>query len=103
MLLLIEEQERELHAWDFVDCPPGTRHVFVGPGDRPCLIVMMGARPQGRTVHSPRSDLARAHRAGVEAETDSAAEAYASLSAWRVARPDCWGRPAVGVNPAVSG
>ncbi len=29
-LLVVEEEERHLRAWDFVHCPPGTRHVFVG-------------------------------------------------------------------------
>ena len=33
-LLLVEEQERELRAWDFVHCPPGTRHIVVGAGER---------------------------------------------------------------------
>src|SRR5690349_11554304 len=27
-ILLIEEQERRLKAFDFVQCPPGTRHAF---------------------------------------------------------------------------
>jgi uncharacterized cupin superfamily protein len=32
-LLLVEEQERPLRAWDFVHCPAGIRHTFVGTGD----------------------------------------------------------------------
>ena len=36
-LLIVEGQERHLKAWDFVHCPPMTRHVFVGAGDGPCL------------------------------------------------------------------
>jgi len=31
--LLIEGEERRLRAWDFVHCPPGTEHIFVGAGD----------------------------------------------------------------------
>ena len=31
-LLIIEDQERHLRAWDFVHCPPGTAHTFVGAG-----------------------------------------------------------------------
>lgn len=30
-LLLVEDEERELRAWDFVHCPAGTRHSFVTP------------------------------------------------------------------------
>jgi uncharacterized cupin superfamily protein len=32
-LLLVDGEERPLQAWDFVHCPPGTEHVFVGAGD----------------------------------------------------------------------
>ena len=57
-LLLIEEQERELRAWDFVHCPPGTNHTFVGTGDGPCVIFMTGARREDDTINYPRSDIA---------------------------------------------
>jgi uncharacterized cupin superfamily protein len=87
-VLVIEEQERELRAWDFVHCPAGTRHAFVGAGDAPCVILMIGARKEGRTIVYPRSDAALARNAGVETETDSPAEAYAPFPSWRVARPD---------------
>lgn len=91
-LLVIEEQERELRAWDFVHCPAGTNHVFIGTGDQPCVVLMTGARPDGRTIVYPRSEAARAHGAGVETETDSPEAAYASLSSWRVARPESWAK-----------
>ena len=89
-LLLIEEQERPLHAWDFVHCPEGTRHVFVGTGDGPCVIFMTGARREGRTIVYPRSETALGHAAGVEEETPSPAEAYAPFSHWQVGRPGTW-------------
>ncbi|HEX9350031.1 MAG TPA: cupin domain-containing protein [Gaiellaceae bacterium] len=34
-LLIVEGEERRLQAWDFVHCPPGTEHVFVGAGKAP--------------------------------------------------------------------
>ena len=43
---IIEGEERRLRAWDFVHCPPGTHHVFIGAGDGPCAIFMIGAAPQ---------------------------------------------------------
>ena len=43
-VLVIEGEERRLKAWDFVHCPPWTRHAFVGAGDGPCVIVMAGSR-----------------------------------------------------------
>ncbi len=93
-VLLIEEEERPLRAWDFVHCPPGTRHSFVGTGDQPCVIFMTGARREGDTIVYPRSETARGRGAGVETETERPAEAYAPFPAWRVARPDAelpWG------------
>jgi uncharacterized cupin superfamily protein len=89
-LLLIEEEERPLRAWDFVHCPPGTRHSFVGTGDGPCVIFMTGARREGDTILYPHSETARAHDAGVETETDYPAEAYAPFSHWRPGRPEAW-------------
>src|SRR4051812_11319212 len=32
-IVVVEGEERPLRAWDFVHCPPGTEHVFVGAGD----------------------------------------------------------------------
>lgn len=91
-LVLIEEQERRLQAWDFVHCPAGTDHAFVGAGDGPCVIFMVGARagwPEKGIVY-PRSELALRHGAGVEVETTSPAEAYAGLEKWKPGRPDDW-------------
>jgi uncharacterized cupin superfamily protein len=75
-LLLIEEEERALKAWDFVHCPAETDHIFVGAGSGPCLIVMVGSRAPG-TIRYPVSELAQKHGAGVEEETDVPGEAYA--------------------------
>ena len=75
-LLLIEGDERPLHAWDFVHCPPWTEHVFVGAGDGPCAILAVGGR-SGKDVVYPRADVALRHAAGVEQDTKSGEEAYA--------------------------
>ena len=75
-LLLVEGEERPLKQWDFVHCPPWTQHVFVGAGDGPCAILMVGARPQPEELLYPVSEVARKHGAGVEQETPSAQEAY---------------------------
>jgi uncharacterized cupin superfamily protein len=75
-LLLVEEQERLLQAWDFVHCPAGTAHVFVGGGDGPCVVLMAGARREDRTVHYPVSEAAARYGAPVTQATDSPREAY---------------------------
>ena len=56
-MLVIEGEERRLKAWDFVHCPPWTHHVFVGAGERPCVVVMTGSRAGG-------FDAARLHLSG---------------------------------------
>jgi len=33
-----------LKQWDFVHCPPETRHVFVGAGDGSCVILAASSR-----------------------------------------------------------
>jgi uncharacterized cupin superfamily protein len=89
-LLLIEEEERPLKAWDFVHCPPDTNHSFVGAGDGPCVIFMTGARLEDKGIVYPRSELAISHGAGVEKETSSPAEAYAPFPKWKDGRPKSW-------------
>jgi uncharacterized cupin superfamily protein len=85
-LAIVEGVERPLRAWDFVHCPPGTEHIFVGAGDGPCVIFMAGARAnRGSTVYT-RSEAALRHGAGVELEVTSGA--YDGMPKWRPGRPD---------------
>src|SRR3954454_2643382 len=77
-LLLVEGEERRLGQWDFVHCPAWTEHVFVGAGDGPCVVLMVGARPDVEVVY-PVSEVALRHGAGVERETRSPGEAYAAF------------------------
>jgi uncharacterized cupin superfamily protein len=77
-LLIVEGVERRLRAWDFVHCPAGTEHIFVGAGDGPCAILMIGGRPQERrTLHYPVSEVAAKHGASTAQETPNPDEAYA--------------------------
>jgi uncharacterized cupin superfamily protein len=85
-LVLIEEQERRLRAWDFVHCPPGTRHVFVGAGDGPCAILMVGARGRDEQISYPASELAARHGAAATKTTTSPREAYADFPEHRLRR-----------------
>jgi uncharacterized cupin superfamily protein len=89
-LAIIDEEERTLKPWDFVHCPPGTPHVFVGGGDMPCVILMVGARGKVGEVSFPFSEAASRHGAGVESETQTRQEAYAKYGAPKPARPASW-------------
>jgi uncharacterized cupin superfamily protein len=71
-LLLIEGEERRLRRWDFVHCPPGATHVFVGPG----AILMIGGRDPDEQVHYPVDELAGRHGASAVAPSDVSKEAY---------------------------
>jgi uncharacterized cupin superfamily protein len=74
-LLIVEGQERPLKAWDFVHCPPHTKHVILGAGDGPALVLAVGAR-KGQASY-PVEEAAVRHGAGVETETSSPKDAYA--------------------------
>ena len=76
-VLLIEGEEHSLKAWDFVHCPPGTEHVFVGAGSGPCVYVAVGARPGNEQLHYPAAEFAQRYGAAVPETTDSPGEAYA--------------------------
>jgi uncharacterized cupin superfamily protein len=89
-LLLVEGEERPLKQWDFVHCPPGTDHAFVGAGDGPCVIFMTGARSENKEIVYPYSELAIGYGSGVEQETSSPAEAYAPFPKWKDGRPKSW-------------
>ena len=43
-VLIVEGQERRLEQWDFVHCPPETRHAFAGAGDSPCVLLCASSR-----------------------------------------------------------
>jgi len=88
--LLVEGEERPLKAWDFVHCPPNVEHVFVGAGDGPCVVLMVGARAEDDGLRYPVSELAGRHGASAEAETTSAQEAYASYEPPEPGRPENW-------------
>jgi uncharacterized cupin superfamily protein len=89
-LLIVEGEERQLRAWDLVHCPPGTTHAFVGAGDGPCVILMVGARTDEGTILYPRDETALEHGAGVEEDTEHPRVAYAPFGHWRLGRPDVW-------------
>jgi uncharacterized cupin superfamily protein len=87
-LLLVEEQERPLRAWDFVHLPSMVPHVLVGAGTGPCVLLMAGARPDPEEIIYPVSELALRHGAGVEEATPDPDVAYRGLQ-----RPPVPGRP----------
>ncbi len=89
-LLIVEGRERPLRQWDFVHCPPETRHIIVGAGDGPCAVLAIGAREHidqdcngGAYV---TDEAARRHGAGVDHDTSDADLAYARFPSSKPAR-----------------
>ena len=81
-VLVVEGEERQLRAWDFVHCPPNTKHVIVGAGTGSCVVVGVGARerserPDGLAFTA--DDIAKRHGASVEEDTLDGGAAYARV------------------------
>jgi uncharacterized cupin superfamily protein len=77
-IVILDEVEHRLRAWDFVNCPAGAAHVFVGAGDGPCAILMVGARTgEEVATYLPSALAARYNAAVVETETTDSEAAYA--------------------------
>jgi uncharacterized cupin superfamily protein len=79
-VLIVEDEERPLEAWDFVHCPPATPHMIVGAGEGPSVVLAVGARglPRKGLVYL-RSETAGKHGVSVDEETTKPSEAYAGL------------------------
>jgi uncharacterized cupin superfamily protein len=78
-IAILDGEERPLRQWDLLHCPAGIEHVFVGAGDGPCAVLMIGSR-RADVAHYPVSDVAAKYDASVTKATDEPAEAYAD---WR--------------------
>ena len=74
-IAIIDNEERPLRQWDFFHCPAGVNHVFVGAGDGPCAILMIGSRREDRAYY-PVNELAAKYDASAAQDTDSPPEAY---------------------------
>ena len=78
-IAIVDGEERKLRQWDFLHCPAGVEHVFVGAGDGPCAVLMIGSRRLD-AAHYPVNAVAAKYGASASAETDEPAQAYAE---WR--------------------
>ena len=83
-LAIVDDQERVLRQWDFLHCPPGSAHTFVGAGDGPCAVLMIGSRRE-QALHYPVNETAARYGASVAQDTDDPVQAYAD---WRAEGPD---------------
>ncbi len=78
-LLIVEGQGRPLRQWDFIHCPPQTRHVFVGVGDRLCVVLTTSSRQfqkDGPWGFYCADEAARRYNASAPEDTQDAEVAY---------------------------
>lgn len=78
-IAIVDGEERPLRQWDFFHCPAGVDHVFVGAGDSPCAVLMIGSRRLD-VAHYPVNEVAAKYGASVQEPTDEPAQAYGD---WR--------------------
>jgi uncharacterized cupin superfamily protein len=78
-IAIIDGKEQRLRQWDFFHCPAGVPHVFVGAGDGPSAVLMIGSRRLDAAFY-PVDPVAAKYDASVERDTPKPAEAYAE---WR--------------------
>lgn len=88
--VLINGEERSLKAWDYVHCPPGVSHVFVGAGDGPCAVLMIGHRPGEPQLYYPAHPPAKAYNAEAPEATPDPRKAYADVPRWEPGDPPMW-------------
>ena len=88
-LLIVEGQERALKQWDFVHCPPQTKHAFVGMGDGPCVILCASSRQfqkDGPWGFYCADETAARHNASPPEDTQDTSSTYARFEPIREAR-----------------
>jgi uncharacterized cupin superfamily protein len=89
-LLIVEGEERVLRKWDFFHCAPMTRHITVGMGDKPCAILMVGARLPDEELEYPHDPLAARHGAQAPVPTSDPEVAYSELPGEWTPGPFVW-------------
>jgi uncharacterized cupin superfamily protein len=80
-LAIVEGKEQRMRQWDYLHSPPGTAHVLVGGGDRPCALVMFGSPDPRRKVEWIADETAAKHGASVKRTTGRDTDAYGDLPA----------------------
>jgi uncharacterized cupin superfamily protein len=78
-IAIVDGEEKPLRQWDFFHCPAGVDHVFVGAGDGPSAVLMIGSR-RVDAAHYPVNEVAARYGASAAEDTDVPAVAYAD---WR--------------------
>lgn len=74
--LIVEGEERALRAGHFVHCPAQTDHLFVGAGEGPCVVLMIGHRPNEAKLFYPVNEVAGRYDGSAVEDTPDPRQAY---------------------------
>jgi uncharacterized cupin superfamily protein len=85
-VLIVDDQERHLRAWDFVHCPPMVGHAIVNTGDTTCILIATGNRRDDLERIYERSETALRYDASSEVTTAEPQR----RGRWEVRRPAGW-------------
>ena len=88
-ILIVEGEERKLKQWDFVHCPPETKHAFAGAGDGPCVLLCASSRQfqkDGPWGFYCADETAARYNASSPEDTQDGALAYERFPATRPTR-----------------
>ena len=88
-VLVVEGVERRLEQWDFVHCPPGTKHAFAGAGDALCVLLCASSRQfqkDGPWGFYCADETAAKYNAGSPEDTQDGSVAYARFETSRATR-----------------
>lgn len=90
--LLINGEERLLETWDFVHCPAGATHVFVGIDGAPCALLAIGHRSgsERTPLFYPSSEPARRYNAEAPEPTADPRVAYSDVKPRVKVDPPKW-------------
>ncbi|HZP74451.1 MAG TPA: cupin domain-containing protein [Gaiellaceae bacterium] len=92
-VLIVEGEERPVKQWDFVHCPPGTKHAFAGGLREPLVLLCASSRQfqkDGPWGYYCADETAAKYNAASPEDTQDGSIAYARFAAQRETRyPGC--------------
>jgi uncharacterized cupin superfamily protein len=91
-ILIVNGEERPLKRWDLFHCPAGVDHAIVGAGDRPSLVLAVGARTgdEDDGLFYPAEPVAQKYGAAVQEDTADGKGAYTNFTFRRTAYEEGW-------------
>jgi uncharacterized cupin superfamily protein len=88
-IAILEGEERPVRRWDFVHCPPGTKHAFAGAGENGLVLLCASSRrfqKDGPWGYYCFDEVAARYNAASPEDTQDGSIAYARFEPSRLTR-----------------